>query len=337
MQSIKKTLTASLAAVAIVLASLVAFTGVANAVTQEEYVPSHTFMITAWEMPAWVGLKTPTWSQDYVASLATDSPDLDQLNKYFECGSQYQIDLYRDDATTNILINYGKGGGTLDGPSDPKKESFPSQEELPRKADWGVIYKLVQSAPCVPASPKAPEVVQSTECNVEGTFAVTPVDGVSYFFDGEPTSGYTGPVSGTLTAKADEGYVLTDSEWSYQVNIPAAETCPPVTPVPPVTTPPTTVPPVTTPPTTVVPTVPPAVSHAPFTCEELGYVDIQSDDVLYHPDLDADHDGVACDSVAVPADELAFTGGFNLGIFLAGITLLGLGSLLVISGRRKTA
>ena len=35
----------------------------------------------------------------------------------------------------------------------------------------------------------------------------------------------TGPQSGTLTAQAADGYVLSNPEWSYTVNLPAAQDC----------------------------------------------------------------------------------------------------------------
>lgn len=69
---------------------------------------------------------------------------------------------------------------------------------------------------------------------------------------------------------------------------------------------------------------------APYNCEELGYFDITTEDPLYHADLDADKDGVACEETT----ELALTGSSDGPMAAAGILLLVVGGILLVARRR---
>ncbi len=94
----------------------------------------------------------------------------------------------------------------------------------------------------VDATPVPPTVTPSTRCGVEGSFTIPSTTGVQYLLDGEPIDAgtYAGPRTGTITAEAEQGYRLTDSEWWFDLNLPAAEACPVITvvaPVAPVVTP----------------------------------------------------------------------------------------------------
>jgi hypothetical protein len=77
-------------------------------------------------------------------------------------------------------------------------------------------------------TPADPEVAQSTECEVEGELVIPNTGGVKYLLDGEEIAAgsHTGPISGTLTAEALDGHKLTNPEWSFEVDIAAAEDCP---------------------------------------------------------------------------------------------------------------
>jgi hypothetical protein len=83
---------------------------------------------------------------------------------------------------------------------------------------------------CRPATtgvtPVEPTVVQSAACDTEGTLTVPSTEGVEYFLDGTPIAAgdHSGPVSGTRTAKAVEGYELTGTR-TWTVQLAAATTC----------------------------------------------------------------------------------------------------------------
>ena len=95
-------------------------------------------------------------------------------------------------------------------------------------ADGSATVALPQE--CRPVTtevtPVAPTVVQSAACDTEGTLTVPVTEGVEYFLDGTPIAAgeHTGPLSGTVTAKADQGFELTGTS-TWAVRVAAATTC----------------------------------------------------------------------------------------------------------------
>lgn len=81
-------------------------------------------------------------------------------------------------------------------------------------------------------TPVAPTVTPSSTCDVQGTLEVPDTTGVVYLLDGTDVSGetLTGPLSGTLTARAAEDYRLTDPDWTFPFDILAAADCVEVAP-----------------------------------------------------------------------------------------------------------
>ena len=77
-----------------------------------------------------------------------------------------------------------------------------------------------------------PVVNQSAECDEEGFLRVRATRGVTYFLDGvEIEAGiHPGPLSGTITAKARPAFELSNPNFSFEVNIPAAKDCATATP-----------------------------------------------------------------------------------------------------------
>ena len=76
-------------------------------------------------------------------------------------------------------------------------------------------------------TPVDPTVDPSGECGVEGTYVIASTEGIDYLLDGvvvEPGR-HDGPATGTVTARAQEGFTLSNAEWSYALDLPAAETC----------------------------------------------------------------------------------------------------------------
>jgi LPXTG-motif cell wall-anchored protein len=76
-------------------------------------------------------------------------------------------------------------------------------------------------------TPVDPTVDPSGECDVEGTYVIASTEGIDYLLDGVVVAAgrYDGPASGTVTARAQEGFTLADTSWSYALDLPAAETC----------------------------------------------------------------------------------------------------------------
>ncbi len=100
----------------------------------------------------------------------------------------------------------------------------------------------------------APTVTASSACDVPGSYTVPAITGVTYLLDGQPLNAgtHTGSFTGTLTAVADAGYVLTGLG-SFPVTVSPAAVCPVVVPDVVPQTP--TVPPVVTTPTGLLPSV----------------------------------------------------------------------------------
>jgi hypothetical protein len=84
---------------------------------------------------------------------------------------------------------------------------------------------------CPPNTPRvtavSPGVTQSSTCDVEGSYTVPSTDGVQYFLNGSPVTagGHVGPASGTVTAAAVGNNVLTNPEFSFDLEVAAAEDC----------------------------------------------------------------------------------------------------------------
>lgn len=91
--------------------------------------------------------------------------------------------------------------------------------------------------PLVPVTPAGPGIAQSQQCGVEGTLTVPATEHVVYRLNDEIVAAgdYPGPLTGSLTAAPEDGYVIADgAETSWTVDIPAAEVCPEgITPVEP--------------------------------------------------------------------------------------------------------
>ena len=77
-------------------------------------------------------------------------------------------------------------------------------------------------------TPIAPAVSISTDCDVDGQVSVTLHEGLIWKLDGVviTSSPLEGPISGTITVEAAEGYKLSEgSQTSYPIDVPAAEEC----------------------------------------------------------------------------------------------------------------
>jgi hypothetical protein len=84
---------------------------------------------------------------------------------------------------------------------------------------------------CPPNTPRvtavSPGVTQSSTCDVEGSYTVPSTDGVQYFLNGSPVTvgNHVGPASGTITAAVVGNNVLTNPEFSFDLEVAAAEDC----------------------------------------------------------------------------------------------------------------
>ena len=96
-------------------------------------------------------------------------------------------------------------------------------------SEWSFTLDLPATGACpTVVTPVDPTVDPSGECGVEGTYVIASTEGIDYLIDGVVVAAgrYDGPASGTVTARAQEGFTLADAGWSYALDLPAAESCP---------------------------------------------------------------------------------------------------------------
>ena len=95
-------------------------------------------------------------------------------------------------------------------------------------SEWSFTLDLPATVACpTVVTPVDPTVDPSGECGAEGTYVIASTEGIDYLLDGTVVAaGHNdGPASGTVTARAQEGFTLADAAWSYALDLPAAETC----------------------------------------------------------------------------------------------------------------
>ena len=97
-------------------------------------------------------------------------------------------------------------------------------------SSWDItVLPMLTGAVCLTTvTPVPPTVTPSTVCEVQGTYAIPATTGITYLLDGTVVSAgtYDGPASGLVTAKANEGYTLSDASWKYQLTVAPPELCP---------------------------------------------------------------------------------------------------------------
>lgn len=168
---------------------------VAPDAVQADVAAPAEYRTVAWAMPSWVNSTTPTWPQTLAfESDATTAPSLDALDgSLTACGSQWQVDIYNDNATTTALV----AGGHLDGPGNPAESLVPG--------GWGTAYKLVQTAACPPDYPKP------VACDSVTTLdTVTATTAESLGWGDVKNATFTANGAQITATASDEGYIYRD-------------------------------------------------------------------------------------------------------------------------------
>jgi len=161
------------------------------------------YVLVAWSMPGWVNSTTPTWPQTLFTTLDLATKDLNALDAQLTaCGTQYQVDLYKDSAKTTKVIQHG----VLNGSSNP----FP--EDFPEPSGWGKTYKLIKNADCQTTPAEA--TFQDAQCEAgspgDASYTIPSTTGVQYqvrlngvggFVDASADTYYV-PVGTTVEVKA---------------------------------------------------------------------------------------------------------------------------------------
>lgn len=107
---------------------------------------------------------------------------------------------------------------------EPKVEQEFKPEIPGTNVTYYVATVVTEDVDCKVAA-LTPTVNPSEDCDVQGTLTLAPVEGIQYLLDGEVVEGVLeGPLTGTLTAEALPGFVLT-TPFEFPVNLSAALEC----------------------------------------------------------------------------------------------------------------
>lgn len=216
------------------------------------------YVAVAWLIPGGDTSNSFAVPQTIAGHVTVDSTDPLKaeaaLSGFLGCGGAYQIDVYKDDATTAALI----AGGILTGPNNPAEDLATSSS-----------YVLVTEDACLIPITIVPVTSTTPTCDLGETYTIPALPvGLKYTLNPDGTR----PTAGTYPLPA--GQTVTIQEHSIAGYVPVSQTftivgadklaadsatCAPPVVTPPVVTPPA--PPVVTPP--VGHTTPPVKSTAP--------------------------------------------------------------------------
>lgn len=131
--------------------------------------------------------------------------------------------------------------GTYDGPEEGEITAAALSGYALTNPDFSFRLDVDAADECETPSHRVtalnPTVVQSTRCEVEGSYTIPATEGVQYLLDGKVIAAgtYAGPKTGTITAEALHSYKLVNEDFSFALNVAPAATCPPPYTPPPVT------------------------------------------------------------------------------------------------------
>ena len=149
---------------------------------------------------------------------------------------------YTIPATTGVqylLDGVAIAAGEYDGPEEGEITAVALTGYELANPDFSFMLDVDPAEECDTSSHRVtavdPTVVQSTRCDVEGSYTIPATTGVQYLLDDVAIAAgtYSGPKSGEITAEALHGYKLTNPDFSFALNVaPAADCPPPYTPPP---------------------------------------------------------------------------------------------------------
>ncbi len=220
-----------------------------HAVAAGTYTGPVDAVVTA-EALAGYRLADPAWSAALVVAPAATCPTRvtpvpPTSDPSPRCGTEGTYTIPATTGVEYLLDGDLVAAGTYAGPVDATVTARAAAGYTLTEPTWSVHLVVAPAEDCpviVVVTPVDPTVVQSPSCGKQGSVTVPATEGLRYLLDGEPFAAgtHTGPVAGTVTAEALEGWTLANPEWSFTVAVAAAEACPVivvVTPVDPTVTP----------------------------------------------------------------------------------------------------
>jgi hypothetical protein len=141
------------------------------------------YKVFVWNMPSWVGDRTPTWPQTlYSVTKVTTTEGALSVPVLPECG-YFQIDVYKYTTKADRkAVDKLQAGGFLNGPGNPPEPLI--------AGGWGTAYKLVDKGVCVTPTPTPTPTVTPTPTPTE---TATPTPTPSETVTPTPTPTQTTP------------------------------------------------------------------------------------------------------------------------------------------------
>ncbi|HET7902418.1 MAG TPA: hypothetical protein VFL59_14645 [Candidatus Nanopelagicales bacterium] len=193
---------------------------------------SHT--VTAAPVPGYVLDGQTTWTVTVAAhgSCATTVTAVDPtVVQSPRCGVEGSYTIPETTGITYLIEGDVVAAGTHSGPATGTITALAEDGYALSSPSWSFALDVPAAEACpvvVVAVPEDPTVTQSSACGVEGSYTIPATTGITYLLDGTPIAAgtYSGPVTATVSAKAAEGYTLTEPDWSFDLAVAGAAECP---------------------------------------------------------------------------------------------------------------
>lgn len=213
-----------------------------------------TYTVTATAAKGYVLDGTSTWTLTVLPKLTGDqcrtvaTPVNPTVAPSTTCGVEGTYTIPTTPGIAYLLDGKAVTAGSHTGPASGTVTATALDGYRLADTTWSFALSLPAAVACptvVVVTPVNPTVVQSTVCEVEGSYTIPTTTGITYLLDGTAvTAGmHMGPAKGTVTAQAKSGYTLSTTTWSFALNLAAAGACAveaPTTTTPTTTTPTTT-------------------------------------------------------------------------------------------------
>jgi hypothetical protein len=177
-------------------------------------------------------MSNPSWSFQLNLTSAQACPQVTALSPEVtdsaHCGVQGSYTIPDTAGVQYLLDGQDVAAGTYDGPASGTVTAVATGDNVLTNPDWSMALNLAGQQACPQVTALSPEVTDSAHCGVQGSYTIPDTAGVQYLLDGQDVAAgtYDGPASGTVTAVATGDDLLTNPDFSFALDLPAAADCP---------------------------------------------------------------------------------------------------------------
>ena len=179
---------------------------------------------------SWTVTVLPMLTGEECATLVVVTPEEPTVVPSEVCGVEGTYIIPTTTGISYLLNGEPIAANTYPGPASGTVTAVAEKGYVLVDNEWSFALSLEAAKACpgaVLAVPVNPTVAKSTTCEVQGTYVIPTTTGLTYLLNGKAVAAgkHKGPASGTVTAKAAEGYTLSNAAWAYALALPAAEIC----------------------------------------------------------------------------------------------------------------